>query len=213
MAVGRGNSDSRRDQGLRTIRRCSSYSRWSSACLPACSSSQALTRRQIWRSCPPAPTACTPPPGWPTQVHPTRPGPARSGQPRASQAAMDVTVPGHPQDAAPLAPRTRATQVDLPEGAPAWPATDRRRGRRTGAAHGQGEPTMGLRQDLRGAAQAWDPGGRHDHQDAAATPRAGPGATTLRAELDAVPQRFHGRWPPRRMRMVAPGQARLCLVR
>jgi len=49
--VGRGNWDSRPDQGLRTIRRCCSYSRWSSACLPACSSSQALTRRpRIWRS-------------------------------------------------------------------------------------------------------------------------------------------------------------------
>jgi hypothetical protein len=49
--VGRGNSDSRPDQALRTIRRCCSYSRWSSACLPACSSSQPLTRRpKIWRS-------------------------------------------------------------------------------------------------------------------------------------------------------------------
>jgi Enoyl-(Acyl carrier protein) reductase len=91
------------------------------------------------------------------------------------------------QDAAPLAPRTRATQVDLPEGAPAWPVTDRRRGRRAGAAHGQGEPTMGLRQDLRGAAQARDPGGCHDHQDAAATTRSRPGAATLRTDLGAVP--------------------------
>ena len=60
-------------------------------------------------------------------VHRPRPRPARSGQPRASQAAVEVIVPGHPSDAAALAPRTRATQVDLPEGAPTWPATTRRR--------------------------------------------------------------------------------------
>jgi hypothetical protein len=41
---------------------------------------------------------------------------------------------------------------------------------------------------LRGAAQARHPGGRHDHQGAAATPRAGSGAATDRAELDAVPR-------------------------
>ena len=46
---------------------------------------------------------------------------------------------------------------------------------------------VGLRADLRGAAQARHPGGRHDDQDPAATPRPGPGAATHRSELDAVP--------------------------
>jgi putative transposase len=78
--------------------------------------------------------------------------------------------------------------VDLPEGAPTWPATTRRRGRRAGAADGKGEPALGLRADLRGAAQARHPGGRHDDSDAAAAKRAGPGAAALRAELGAVPQ-------------------------
>jgi hypothetical protein len=78
--------------------------------------------------------------------------------------------------------------VDLPEGAPTWPATTRRRGRRAGAADGKGEPALGLRADLRGAAQARHPGGRHDDSDAAAATRAGPGASALRAELGAVPQ-------------------------
>ena len=55
---------------------------------------------------------------------------------------MDVTVLVTPRPAA-LAPRTRATQVDPPEGAPAWPAAARRRGRRAGAAAGQGEPALG----------------------------------------------------------------------
>ena len=45
---------------------------------------------------------------------------------------------------------------------------------------------VGLRADLRGAAQARHPGGRHDHQDAAATPRPWSGAATHRPELDAV---------------------------
>jgi hypothetical protein len=44
-----------------------------------------------------------------------------------------------------------------------------------------------------GAAQARDPGGRHDHQDAAATTRPRPGATTLRTELDAVSSSAGGR--------------------
>jgi hypothetical protein len=42
--------------------------------------------------------------------------------------------------------------------------------------------------DLRRAAQARHPGGRHDHQGAAATTRSGPGATTAWTDLDAVPQ-------------------------
>lgn len=46
---------------------------------------------------------------------------------------------------------------------------------------------MGLRADLRGATQARHPGKRHDDQDAAATPRPGPGAATHRADLGAVP--------------------------
>jgi len=47
---------------------------------------------------------------------------------------------------------------------------------------------MGLRADLWGAAQARHPGRRHDHKGAAATPRPRPSATTLRADLGAVPQ-------------------------
>src|SRR6266700_5552753 len=39
---------------------------------------------------------------------------------------------------------------------------------------GQGERPLGLPADLWGAAQARHPGGRHDHQDAAATTRLGP---------------------------------------
>jgi putative transposase len=49
-------------------------------------------------------------------------------------------------------------------------------------------PRWGCVRMQRRTAQAWDPGGRHDHQDAAATPRTGPGAAALRADLDAVPQ-------------------------
>jgi hypothetical protein len=45
---------------------------------------------------------------------------------------------------------------------------------------------VGLRADLRRAAQAWQPGGCHDHQDAAATTRPRPGATTQRTDVDAV---------------------------
>jgi hypothetical protein len=46
---------------------------------------------------------------------------------------------------------------------------------------------VGPHEDLRGAAQARHPGGRHHHQDAAATPRPRPGAATLWTELGAVP--------------------------
>ena len=46
---------------------------------------------------------------------------------------------------------------------------------------------MGLRQDLWGAAQARHPCQRHHDQDAAATTRPRPGATTHRTELGAVP--------------------------
>ena len=49
-------------------------------------------------------------------------------------------------------------------------------------------PRWGLRQDLRGAAQARDPCQRHDGQDAAATTPPRPGATTHRTDVDAVPQ-------------------------
>src|SRR6266542_3267381 len=187
--VGRKNSDSRRDQGLRTIRRCSSYSGWSSACLPACSSSQALTRRpRTWRSwsCSSSSGCCAARPD--VQVHPSRPGPAGGGKPPTSSAAVDVVVPGHAADAPALASRAGATQVDLPQHAQARPATARPRGGHAGAAHGEGEPALGLRQDLRGASQARHPGQRHHDQVAAATRRAGPGTAARRADLDAVPQ-------------------------
>jgi hypothetical protein len=49
MRVGRGYSDSRPDQGLRTLRAGCSYSRWSSAYLPTCSSFQALRRCCVHR--------------------------------------------------------------------------------------------------------------------------------------------------------------------
>jgi hypothetical protein len=51
-----------------------------------------------------------------------------------------------------------------------------------------GTTLAGLRADLRGAAQARHPGGRHHHQDAAATTRPRPAATTLGTDLGAVPQ-------------------------
>jgi hypothetical protein len=46
---------------------------------------------------------------------------------------------------------------------------------------------MGLHADLRGTAQARHPGGRHDHQDATATTRPGPGTTTAWTDLGAIP--------------------------
>jgi hypothetical protein len=144
---------------------------------------------------PPATATRPPSPGWPTQVHHTRPHPARGGKPRASPAAVDVSVPGHAPDAAALAPRPGATQVDLPQQAPTRPATTRRRARRTGAADGQGEPALGLRADLRGAAQASDPSQRHDHQDAATTPRAGPGDAPDRLGRSSYEPRPRGSSP------------------
>ena len=75
--------------------------------------------------------------------------------------------------------RKRALQQD-------WQAADRPADRGADHADGQGEPSVGLRADLWGAAQAWHPGGRHDDQDDAATTRVGSGATTVRTELDAV---------------------------
>jgi hypothetical protein len=67
----------------------------------------------------------------------------------------------------------------------------------------QGEPALGLRADLRGAAQASDPSQRHDHQDAAATPRPRPGAAAHRTDLDAVPT-SPSRWD-RRLRLLHGG--------
>jgi hypothetical protein len=78
-----------------------------------------------------------------------------------------------------LAPHAGSTEVDPRGGAHAGQATDRLRGRRPRAAHGEREFPVGLRADLWGAAQAWHRGGCHDHQDAAATTRPGPGAATL----------------------------------
>jgi putative transposase len=70
--------------------------------------------------------------------------------------------------------------MDLPDDAQAGQAADRPADRGPRHAHGQGERPLGLRADLWRAAQARHPGGRHDHQDAAATTRPRPGATTLR---------------------------------
>jgi hypothetical protein len=85
-----------------------------------------------------------------------------------------------------LAPHTGPTEAGLRQGPQAWQATDRPADRRTDPADGQGERPVGLRADLWGAAQARHPGRCHDHQDAAATTRPGPGAATLRTELGAV---------------------------
>jgi hypothetical protein len=68
----------------------------------------------------------------------------------------------------------------------AWPATNRPADRGPRPSDGQGARPMGLRADLRRAAQARDPGGGHNHQDAAATPRHRSGAPTRRADLGAV---------------------------
>jgi hypothetical protein len=73
------------------------------------------------------------------------------------------------------------------KGAPAWPATDQCRGRRARAADGQGEPTLGCVR-ICGELRKLGIRGRHDHQVAAATTRAGPSAAALRADLDAVSQ-------------------------
>ena len=58
-------------------------------------------------------------------------------------------------------------------------ATDRPATHGVDPSNGQGP--VGLRADLRGAALARHPGGCHDHQDAAATPRPGPGAVCCAA--------------------------------
>jgi hypothetical protein len=85
--------------GLRTIRRFSSNSGWSSACLSACSSSQALTRRpRTWRSWSCSSSGCCDTrPAVPSS--PTRPGPPGGGKPHTSSAAVDVVVPGHAREA------------------------------------------------------------------------------------------------------------------
>jgi len=56
---------------------------------------------------------------------------------------VDIVVSCDAADAAALAPRPGAMQVDLPQDAPTGPATVRRRGCRAGAADGQGEPPLG----------------------------------------------------------------------
>jgi hypothetical protein len=58
---------------------------------------------------------------------------ACSGKPPASHAALAIVVPGRAADAVTLVPRTRATQVDLPQQAQAWPAAGGLRGRRARA--------------------------------------------------------------------------------
>src|SRR6266571_6055841 len=120
------------------------------------------------------------------QVHRTRPGPARRRQPRPPPTAMGIVVSRHAPDAAALAPHAGPAEVDLRQGqgAHAWQATDRPADHRAHPSDGQGERPLGPPADLRGASQARDPGGRHDHQDAAATTRPGPGAKTMRADLD-----------------------------
>jgi hypothetical protein len=122
----------------------------------------------------------------PSQVHRTRPGPAGCRQPGAPPTAVGI-VAGHAPDAAALAPHPGPAQVDLRQEAHAWPTTDRPADRSTDPADGQGQRPMGLPGDLRGAARAWHPRGRHHHQDAAATTRPWPVATTQRTDLDAVP--------------------------
>jgi hypothetical protein len=95
-------------------------------------------------------------------------------------------VPRHAPDAAALAPRTGATQVDLPQGPQARQATHRPRACCVRCADGEGESALGLRPDRRGTAQARDPGGcHHDPDPAAAT---GPRSRTeaLWTHLDAV---------------------------
>jgi len=103
-------------------------------------------------------------------------------------------------DAAALAPHARPTEVDLRQGAYAWQATDRPADRGSHRADRQGQRPVGLHADLWGAAQARHPGGRHDHQDAAATTRPGPGAATRRdapgrAGRSFFERRPRGSWP------------------
>jgi putative transposase len=83
-------------------------------------------------------------------------------------------VARHTPDAAALAPHPGPTEVDLQQGAHAGQAADRPADRGAHRADGQGRTPDGLRADLWGAAQARHPGGRHDDQDAAATPRSRP---------------------------------------
>ena len=71
-------------------------------------------------------------------------------------------------------------------------------------ADGQGELPVGLDEDLRGAAHARYPDGRHHHQGAAATPRPRPGAERsgpswaqfLRAQAEGVLPATSSRWRP-----------------
>jgi putative transposase len=123
-------------------------------------------------------------------------------------------VSGHTADAPALASHVGPTEVDLPEDTQAWQTADRPADRRTDRPHGQGERSLGLCADLRRAAQARHPGGRHNHQDAAAPTRLGPGAAAHRTDLGAVPT-SPGRGD-RRLRLLYrgddPPQDPLCVV-
>ena len=157
--------------------------------LPACSSSQPLTRRpKIWRSwssnnsyacC----TARLAAPGSPpstgscTQRQAARfPG---SGGRRCSWSRPRRCCTGTASSCDACGPT--ATNVSL-AGHHSTPRSSR------WCCGWQGRTHAGVAYGSAGSCASSDPGGRHDHQDAAATPRAGPGAAAPRADLDAVPQ-------------------------
>src|SRR6266566_2206226 len=116
-----------------------------------------------------------------------RPAAPSSPQPTGCSPTAVGIVARHTPDAAALAPHPGPTEVDLRQEAHTGQATDRPADRSTDPADGQRERPVGLRADLRGAAQARHPGGCHHHQDAAATTRPRPDATAAWADLDAVP--------------------------
>src|SRR6266508_1776821 len=126
------------------------------------------------------------PAGCPAPLHPDRPDAARDAGTAAAVGTL-AAVPGHPFDAAALAPRAGTPPLDLPVGRTTGsPVSARGRGR-THRAAGPGEPPLGLPAHRRGVPQAR----RHrlgdlGPLDPAVTP-ARPGAPPRRAELGAVP--------------------------
>src|SRR6266568_909356 len=126
------------------------------------------------------------------------PCPARSGEQGPSEGPVGG-VPGDASDAAPLAPRARGKEVDVPAEGQVRAPTDRRRGPRPDLAAGQGEPPGGLHPDLRRAPHARDPSRRHHGQEAPPSARPRPGTSAFRSDLVGVPASSGARDPGLRL--------------
>jgi hypothetical protein len=120
-------------------------------------------------------------------------GVPRRGRPDSAPRPLEV-VPCHAPDRAPLAPRARAAQVDVPECQGRAPS-NRPRAPRDHRAARPGEPALGVRPDPGRAPQAWHPHRSHHDPPGASGPRAGSRSQALRADLVAVPAGSSRRHP------------------